>query len=174
MKRSAKPAHWSPNVNASDDMNLDKRPSKSGLYQVGSLGIMVLLGGCFFDQVQKSEEGDIQRVEQKQATLKTQQERAATLQRNEQRLTAELSERQLTLDELTQRVEALNAENGHALADNDAARRRYELYLQQLHETNEQLALVEQSAAGADVEERRERIAELKARLKTQIDALLN
>src|SRR5579863_3926709 len=118
MKRSAKPAPWSLNAIESDDMNREKVPTKWGIYRAGPVCIMGLLTGCFFDQVQKSEEGDIQRVEQKQATLQAQRERAAILPRQEQQLTTELSERQLTLDELTRRVEALNAENGHALADN--------------------------------------------------------
>lgn len=155
-------------------MNLEKSASERGLFRVGSVSVVVLLGGCLFDQVQKSEEGDIQRVEQKQAALKVQQDRAASLQQQEQQLVTELSERQLTLDELTQRVERLNAENGHVLADNDLARRRYEFYLQQLHETSEQLTLAQQGGEGADVESRRARIATLKARLKTQIDALLH
>lgn len=135
-------------------------------------GSVVLLGGCFFDQVQRSEEGDIQRVEQKQSLLHSEQEKSAQLERQREQLAAELGTRQLSLDELNAQVEEINAENGHAIAENEAARARYLDLLAQLHETNEELALAQQGAAGG-VEERRERIHSLKSRLKAQVDLLL-
>ena len=85
----------------------------------------------------------------------------------------ELSDRQLSLDELSRRVEEINADNGHALADNESARRRYDYYLQQVHEANQQLAEIQQTKTPDAVEQRHERIASLKARLKTELDALL-
>ena len=136
------------------------------------MSTVLLLSGCFFDQLQRSEENDIQRVEQKQATLQTEQYRSATLKQQEEQLAAELSERQLSLNQLNDRVQEINAENGRAIADNVATRLQYNDLLGQLHETNEQLALAQQGTAGS-IEERRERVASLKARLKAQLDLLL-
>lgn len=132
----------------------------------------MLLAGCFFDHVQRSEESDIQRVEQKQAVLQTEQERSARLRRQEEQLAAEMSERQLSLNDLSARVQEINAENEHAVADNEAARAQYLDLLAQLHETNEELALAQQGGSGS-IAERRERIAFLQARLKAQLDVLL-
>jgi septal ring factor EnvC (AmiA/AmiB activator) len=132
----------------------------------------LLLSGCFFDQLQRSEENDIQRVEQKQATLQTEQSRSATLKQQEEQLATELSERQLSLNELNNRVQEINAKNGRAIAANDSTRLQYNDLLGQLHATNEQLALAQQGAAGS-IELRRDRIASLKARLKAQLDLLL-
>ncbi|HEV7612247.1 MAG TPA: hypothetical protein VGO37_10255 [Steroidobacteraceae bacterium] len=133
--------------------------------------LILLLSGCFFDQLQRSEEGDILRVEQKQATLQAEQDRAATLKQQEEHLAAELSERQFSLNELNDRVQSINAANGRSIADNDAKRLQYDL-IGQLHETNKQLALLQQAAPGS-IEERRERIAYLRSRLKAQLDVLL-
>lgn len=130
------------------------------------------LSGCFFDQVQRSEEDDIQRVEHKQATLQTAQDKAATLREQEEQLAAELSGRQLSLNELNDRVQEINAENGRALAQNEAARLQYHELLTQLHQTSEQLALAKQGQVGT-IAERREHIASLKAQLKAQIDLLV-
>jgi flagellar biosynthesis/type III secretory pathway chaperone len=133
---------------------------------------VLLLNGCLFNQLQQSEESDIQRVEQKQAMLQTEQTRSATLKRQQDELATELSERQLSLNELNDRVQEINAKNGRAIAVNDAARLEYDNLLGQLHETNRQLAVAQQGSAGS-TEERRERIASLKAQLKAQLDLLL-
>lgn len=137
------------------------------------MSFVLLLSGCFFDRLERSDENDISRVEQKQATLADQQDRAANLRRQEDQLTTELSERQLSLDELSRRVEEINAENGHALADNESAHRQYDYYLQQVHEANQQLAEIQRTTTPGAIEQRRERIASLKAQLKTELDALL-
>ena len=132
------------------------------------------MSGCVFDQLQRSEENDIKRVEQKEAALQAEQDQSTALQQQEDHLAAELSERQLSLSELNDRVQAINARNGRTIADNDASRIEYHDLLGQLHETNEQLTqltLVEQGTAYS-IEERRKRIASLKARIKTQLDIL--
>ncbi len=148
-------------------------PVKPGLWPAAiATGCAVLLAGCFFDQVQRSEESDIQRVEQKQGVLRAEQERSARLGQQEQQLTAEMSERRLSLNDLSARVQEINAENGHAVADNEAARAQYLDLLAQLHETNEELALARQGGSGS-IAERRERIASLEARLQAQLDLLL-
>ena len=152
-------------------MNRAKAPLRRVPWPAVLLG-PALMSGCFFDQLQRSEENDIQRVEQKRATLQTEQDRSATLKRQEAQLAAELSERQLSLSELNERVQRINEENGRAIADNDAARLHYHDLLAQLHETNGQLASAQQGTA-ASIEERRERIASLKARLSAQLDLLL-
>jgi predicted nucleic acid-binding Zn-ribbon protein len=153
-------------------MNRGIAPLKRGPWPAIPVGAVLLLTGCFFDQLQRSEENDIQRVEQKQATLQTEQYRSVALKQQEEQLATELSERQLSLNQLNDRVQEINAENGRAIADNDATRLQYNDLLGQLHETNEQLALAQQGTAGS-IEERRERIASLKARLKAQLDLLL-
>jgi uncharacterized phage infection (PIP) family protein YhgE len=153
-------------------MNRDIAPLTRGPWPAIPVSAVLLLSGCFFDQLQRSEENDIQRVEQKQATLQTEPYRSATLKQQQEQLATELSERQLSLNELHDRVQEINAENGRAIADNDATRLQYNDLLGQLHETNEQLALAQQGTAGS-IEERRERIASLKARLKAQLDLLL-
>lgn len=135
-------------------------------------GLAALLGGCLFDQVQHSEESDIQRVEQKQALLQSEQEKSARLKRQKEQLAAELAERQLSLDQLNAQVQKINAENGRAIAENEAARAQYLDLLTQLHETNQEIALAQQGEAGG-VQERRERVASLKARLRAQINVLL-
>jgi hypothetical protein len=138
-----------------------------------SLPMMILmLSGCFFDQLQRSEESDIRRVEQKQAALQAEQGRAATLKQQEEQLAADLSERQLSLNELNDRVQKINAANGRLIADNDAKRLQYDLIVQ-LHETSGQLALLQQATAGS-IAERRERIADLQTRLRAQLDVLLH
>jgi flagellar biosynthesis/type III secretory pathway chaperone len=147
-------------------------PVKPGRWPAIATGCAMLLAGCFFDQVQRSEESDIQRVEQKQAILQTEQERSARLGQQEERLAAEMSERQLSLNDLNARVQAINAENGRAFADNEVARTQYLDLLTQLHETNDELALALQDGSGSTAE-RRERIASLEARLKAQLDLLL-
>ncbi len=145
---------------------------KRGPWPPIPLGAVLLLSGCYFDQLQRSEESDIQRVEQKQATVQTAKSRSETLEQEEKQLATELSEHQFSLDALNDRVQGLNADNGRAIADNDAARLRYHELLGQLQETNEQLALAQRDTVGS-IEERRERIASLKARIKAQIHLLL-
>jgi flagellar biosynthesis/type III secretory pathway chaperone len=105
------------------------------------------------------------------AAVQTEQHRSATLKQQEEQLATELSERELSLNELNNRVQEINAENGRAIADNDAARRQYHDLVGQVHETNEQLTQAQQGAANS-TEERRERIASLKAQLKAQLDLL--
>ncbi|HLW25481.1 MAG TPA: hypothetical protein VKT22_14095 [Steroidobacteraceae bacterium] len=133
----------------------------------------VFLGGCYFEQVQKSEEGDIQRVEQKQAMLQAEQARAAELKQQEDQLLAELSEHQLSWNELNERVESLNASNGHSIADTRAKRIEYENLMQQLHDTNDQLARLQRSEGNSRAEDRQARIADLKRQLKSELDRLL-
>jgi hypothetical protein len=133
----------------------------------------MLVGGCFFDQVQRSEESDIQRVQDKQATVQREQERSTGLEQQEAALATELGERIVSLNDLNARVQEINAENGRAIAENEASRADYLDLLTQLHETNEELALVQQGGAGS-IEERQERIASLKKRLKAQLDLLLH
>jgi hypothetical protein len=152
-------------------MTLNKRHRKRSRFPLAHLGAALLLSGCVFDQLQRSEENDIKRVEQKQASLQTEQDRATALQQQEDRLAAELSERQLSLNELNDRVQEINSKNGRAISDNDASRIEYHDLLGQLHETNEQLTLVQLGTADS-IEERRARIAFLKARIKTQLDIL--
>ena len=41
------------------------------------MSVALLLTGCFFDRSERSDENDIARVEQKQATLADEQDRAA-------------------------------------------------------------------------------------------------
>ena len=153
-------------------MHRSMAPLKRGSFSAIPVSAVLLLSGCFFNQLQRSEENDIQRVEQKQAILQTEQDRSVTLKRQEEQLVSELSERQLSLDELNDRVQEINAENGRAIADNQAMRLRYNDLLGQLHETNKELALAQQGGSGA-IEERRERIASLMTRLKSQLDLLL-
>ncbi len=136
------------------------------------VSMVLMLSGCFFDQLQRSEEKDIQRVEQKQATLQAERDRSATLKQHEERLAAELSERQLSLNELNDRVQKINAANGRSIADNDAKRLQYDL-IEQLHETNEQLVLLQRGTPSL-IEERRERISYLKTRLREQLAILLH
>jgi hypothetical protein len=152
-------------------MNLNKRNLKRSRGPLVHLSAGLLLSGCVFDQLQRSEENDIERVEQKQASLQTEQDKSAALQQQEDLLAAELSERQLSLSELNDRVQEINAKNGRAISDNDASRIEYHALLGQLHETNEQLTLMEQGTAYS-IEERRARIASLKSRIKTQLDIL--
>lgn len=135
------------------------------------ISAVTVLGGCFFDQLQRSDQADIQRVEQKRATLQSEQARSATLNQKEGELATELGERELSLNELTERVQRINVENGRAIADNDAARLRYRDLLAQLHEINAQLAAAREDGDGTAG--RRERIDSLKARLQTQLDLLL-
>jgi len=134
--------------------------------------VALIVSGCFFDELQRSEENDIQRVEQKQAALRAEQDRAAALKQQEGQLAAELSERQLSLNELNDRVQEILAANGRSIADNDAKRLQYRVLLGQVHETNEQLAAL-QERPPRSIEERRERIASLKAQLKAQLDLIL-
>jgi septal ring factor EnvC (AmiA/AmiB activator) len=147
-------------------------PVTRSLCSALALGSAVLLGGCFFDQVQRSEENDIERVQQKQALLQSEQQRSTRLQQQKEQLAAELAARKVSLDDLNAQVQEINAENGRTIAENEAARAHYLDLLTRLHETNQELALAQQGGADA-VEGRREHIASLKARLKAQIDILL-
>jgi predicted nucleic acid-binding Zn-ribbon protein len=133
---------------------------------------MLLLSGCFFDQLQRAEEDDIQRVEQKQASAQSAKYRSATLEQEEEQLATELNERQFSLNALNDRVQEINENNGRTIADNDAARSQFHELLMQLQEANEQLALAQQGTVGS-IEERRERIASLKAQIRAQIHLLL-
>jgi predicted nuclease with TOPRIM domain len=133
----------------------------------------VLASGCYFDQVQKSEESDIQRVEQKQAMLRAEQERAAKLKQQEDQLLEELSEQQLSWNDLNQRVETLNASNRHSIADTRAKRLEYEDLMQQLHATNDQLVGLQRGEGSSGAEDREARIAALKRQLRTELDHLL-
>ena len=133
----------------------------------------LLLGGCVFDQLQRSNENDIHRVEQKQATLRAEQDRAALLTRQEDQLVTELSERQVSLKELNDRVEKLQQQNGRAIADNESTRQEYRALIVRLHQTNQQLASLQRGADGM-TEERRERIDYLKSQIKAQLELLLH
>ena len=134
--------------------------------------MFMLISGCFFDELQRSEESDIHRVQQKQATLQAEQTRSAALNDQEEQLAADLSGHQLSLEELNDRVQEINAANGRSIADNEAERRRYYGLITQLHQTNDQLALLQQGTP-SEIEKRNERITDLKSRLKAQLDLLL-
>ncbi len=132
---------------------------------------LLMLSGCFFDQVQRSEETDIRRVEQKQVALQAEQHKSTALIQQEDQLAAELSERQLSLSELTDRVQNINSANGGVIAENDAKHLQHQDLIAQLHETNHELAQLQQGTPGS-IEERRVQIADLKARLRAQLDQL--
>lgn len=137
------------------------------------MSVALLLGGCVFDQLQRSNENDIQRVEQKQATLQAEQDRSAVLSRQEDLLVAELSERQMSLNELNDRVEKLQAENGRAIANNESQRLQYRDLIGRLHQTNQQLASLQRATDGS-IEERHQRIDYLKSQIKAQLQLLLH
>ena len=137
------------------------------------MSVALMLGGCVFDQLQRSNENDIQRVEQKQATLQAEQDRSARLKYQEELLAAELSERQVSLSELNNRIEKLQIENGRSIADNESKRLEYADLIGRLHQTNEQLASLRRGTDGS-IEERRERIDYLKTQIKAQLQLLLH
>lgn len=137
------------------------------------MSVALILGGCVFDQLQRSNENDINRVEQKQAALQDEQGQSAQLTQEEDQLATELSNREFSLSELNDRVEQLQVRNGRALAVNDAKRRGYEDVLARLHQTNEQVASL-QGAADGSIEKQRERIDYLKAQIKAQLQLLLH
>lgn len=134
--------------------------------------LTLVLEGCFFDRVQRSEEDDIQRVEQKQATLQTEQYRAAVLDQKENQLANEMGIRELSLQELNDRIERINADNGREISNNEAKRLQYQALLAQLHETNQRLSSLQQGDP-AHLEQKRDQIADLKTRLREQLDLLL-
>ena len=134
---------------------------------------LLLTSGCYFQQVQHAEESDIQRIEQKQAVLQAQQQASTKLEQQEEQLIAELSQREVSLTELNEQVQHINRENGRSIGDNASTREHYLNLLTQLHETNTELTLVQEGDAAA-VESRRQQIAALKARLKSQVDLLLH
>lgn len=135
--------------------------------------LTLVLEGCFFDRVQRSEEDDIQRVEQKQATLQTEQYRAAVLDQKEDQLANEMGFRELSLQELNDRIERINADNGREISNNEAKRLQYQALLAQLHETNQRLSSLQQGDP-AHLEQKRDQIASLKTRLREQLDLLLH
>jgi hypothetical protein len=134
--------------------------------------LTLVLEGCFFDRVQRSEEDDIQRVEQKQATLQTEQYRAAVLDQKEEQLANEMGVRELSLQELNDRIERINADNGREISNNEAKRLQYQALLAQLHETNQRLSSLQQGDP-IHLEQQRDQIADLKTRLREQLDLLL-
>lgn len=147
--------------------------SSVGRFRWPVLSAALLLGGCVFDQLQRSNEKDIERVEQKQAALHAEQDRSAVLTRQEELLAAELSERQLSLNEINDRVEKLQAANGVAIANNESKRLQHRDLIGRLHQTNQQLASLQRGADGS-IEERRQRIDYLKSQIKAQLQLLLH
>lgn len=145
---------------------------RAALAMTGAIAVMLPAAGCYFDQLQRSQESDIQRVEQKRAALETEQQQSAALQQQTDQLASVLSERELSLDELNARVSELNARNRRFIADNDAARARYRELLEQVHDTNGQVVRARQEAAG-ELSERRRHLGALEAQLKEQIRLLL-
>lgn len=142
-------------------------------WRLVAMAASLLLGGCVFDQLQRSNENDIHRVEQKQAALQAEQDRSARLARQEDLLAAELSERQVSLKELNDRVETLQEQNGHAIAGNESQRQEYRALIGRLYQTNQQLASLQRGTDGSN-EERRERIDYLKSQIKAQLELLLH
>ncbi len=142
-------------------------------WRLVAMAASLLLGGCVFDQLQRSNENDIYRVEQKQAALQAEQDRSARLARQEDLLAAELSERQVSLKELNDRVETLQEQNGHAIAGNESQRQEYRALIGRLYQTNQQLASLQRGTDGSN-EERRERIDYLKSQIKAQLELLLH
>jgi chromosome segregation ATPase len=145
----------------------------SSRWRLPLMSVALMLGGCVFDQLQRSNENDIQRVEQKQAALQAEQDRSTRLEHQEELLAAELSERQVSLSELNDRVEKLQIENGRAIADNASKRLEYADLIGRLHQTNERLASLQRGTDGS-IEERRERIDYLKTQIKAQLELLLH
>ena len=145
---------------------------RRGALSATTAAMTMFVAGCFFDQLQQSQENDIHRVEQKQVSLQAEQTKSGKLRQEEEQLAVELEARELTLAELNERVEALNAKNGLVIADNDEARLRYRDRLAQLHEYNLQIAATR--VAPDSIEERRERLEALKIRLREQLDAMLH
>ena len=91
---------------------------KHCLWRAAAVAAQVLLWRALFRPSAALEESDIQRVEQKQVVLATEQEKSTRLQQEEEQLAADLSERQLSLDQFNARVQEINAENGRAIALN--------------------------------------------------------
>jgi chromosome segregation ATPase len=147
--------------------------TKEGGARMVLISTALMIGGCVFDQLQRSNENDIHRVEQKQATLQTEEDRSARLKRQEDELVAELGERQFSLSELNGRVEKLQAENGRAIADNGSRHRDYADLIERLHQTNSQLASLQRGTDGS-MEQRRERVDYLKTQIKAQLQLLLH
>src|ERR1700688_1261334 len=86
-RRSARSAHWSLTANELKvRMNRGRTSLKRGPSPAIPVSAALLLSGCFFDQLQRSEESDIQRVDRKQATLQTEQYRSDTLKQQEEQL----------------------------------------------------------------------------------------
>ena len=137
------------------------------------MSVAPTLGGCVFDQLQRSNENDIQRVEHKQAALQAEQDRSAQLTQQENELVSELGEREFSLSEINDRVEKLQAANGHNIALNDAKRGEYEEMIARLHDTNQQLASLRRDTDGP-IAQRRERISYLKAQIQAQLQLLLH
>ncbi|HEY0747800.1 MAG TPA: hypothetical protein VGD63_13960 [Steroidobacteraceae bacterium] len=147
--------------------------TKEGGAGIVLIGTALLLGGCVFDQLQRSNENDIHRVEQKQADLQAEQDRSARLKRQEDELVVELGERQFSLSELNDRVEKLQAENGRTIAENESRHRDYADLIARLHQTNSQLASLQRGTDGS-IEQRRERVDYLKTQIKAQLQLLLH
>ena len=147
-------------------------PGRTAGSALAGLGL-ALLGGCYFDQLQRAEQGDIARVEGKQAELERERSRSDDLRQRERELADELSERELSLQELNARVAAINEANGRTLADNEDSRRSYLALESQVHDTNVELAELRRGGAAAD-DARRARIATLESRLKSQLDLLFH
>lgn len=154
------------------------RLSASRLIEAASVSILALasaslLSGCIFDRLQRSDQNDIARVEQKQATLQTEEARSATLSERQEQLAQELERQEMSLDELTRRVQQINEDNGRAISDERAASSQYHDLLLQLHDTSQQIALAERGSDADSMEARRERITSLKGQLRAQLNRLL-
>jgi hypothetical protein len=138
--------------------------TKEGGARIVLISTALMIGGCVFDQLQRSNENDIHRVEQKQATLQAEEDRSARLKRQEDELVVELSERQFSLSELNGRVEKLH---------NGSRHRDYADLIERLHQTNSQLASLQRGTDGS-MEQRRERVDYLKTQIKAQLQLLLH
>ena len=146
---------------------------ETGSGSIVAVAAAFLLSGCIFDRLQNSDRNDIQRVEQKEATLQTEQARSATLGQRQEELAQELERQVMSLEELNRRVQQINEENGRAITDERAASAQYHDLLLQLHDTSQELALADRGTDADSVEARRQRISSLKGQLRTQLDLLL-
>jgi hypothetical protein len=136
------------------------------------------LSACTIARLQREEAADLERVHQKELAVQSEQDRSDTLDRDKDQLLADLNERQVSLSELNERIERINAANGRAIVDNQSIRLERQRKLDHLAELNAQLTAA--SAARADQSnddtsaQKQARIDYLRSQIKQQLELLLH
>ena len=147
-------------------MSIVKRVAVVGVSLAG-------LAGCTIAQLQHDVNEREMRIADKERDLQEEGNRRSALQQEQQQLVADLDSKQMSLNDLSRRLERLQAENRRSNAVTVEQRQRKQRLDEQISKHRLELAQL-QKRDDVSSEEKKRRIEDLKREIKKQIELQLH